>query len=254
MTAPPSRARAWFAAAVGVAALAFLRLRPRFDAYGELVQWLRELGTPPFVLALETPALLILAALAGARCAAGPGRWVAALGLTGAAGRGLLLGALIGLPMLLQAPLSAQGLAISWTTLRAALLAPFAEELFFRGLFVAVLVRVGGFAFWPTAILAGVSFGAAHVPWSSSLGWGHLPTFLATTAGGIWYGWLLRCYDWNLWLTVSLHATMNLAWAIFAVAEDAAGGLWPNVGRALTIALGTVLALRHRRARGAVTG
>jgi len=40
---------------------------------------------------------------------------------------------------------------------------------------------------------------------------------------------------------------MNAAWMVFAVAENAAGGLWPNVGRGLTIALGTVLTVRRRR-------
>jgi hypothetical protein len=42
---------------------------------------------------------------------------------------------------------------------------------------------------------------------------------------------------------------MNGTWAVFLVADDAAGGLWANVARAATIAVGTVLALRARRAR-----
>ena len=40
---------------------------------------------------------------------------------------------------------------------------------------------------------------------------------------------------------------MNAAWQVFAVADSAAGGLWPNVGRALTIVVGTVLARRAAR-------
>jgi membrane protease YdiL (CAAX protease family) len=115
---------------------------------------------------------------------------------------------------------------------------------------VGVPVRAGGFAFWPVALLAGLLFGASHVPWSSALGVEHVPTLLLTGAGGVWFAWLYRAWRWNLWATIALHAAMNLAWMLFDVADDAVGALWPNVGRAATIALATVIALRRARASG----
>ena len=42
---------------------------------------------------------------------------------------------------------------------------------------------------------------------------------------------------------------MNAAWALFDVGGGAAGTATANVGRVLTIVLGTVLALRTRRGR-----
>jgi membrane protease YdiL (CAAX protease family) len=196
------------------------------------------------------PLILVVASLLLARFAAGAGNATRALGLRAPVGKGLLLGFVIGLPMLLQAPFSSNGCAFTVEQLHAIVTAPFNEEVFFRGMLVLVPVYVGGRRFWPFAIGAGLLFGSVHVPWDDRIGMHYFGTFAATAAGGIWYAWLLRCFDRNLWLTISLHATMNAAWALFDVSDDAAGGLWPNVGRGLTIALGTVLALRRSRVSG----
>jgi membrane protease YdiL (CAAX protease family) len=248
------RNRRWLLAPiVGLVALVLARVAPNVDAVRDLHRWLHENGVPPLVRSLQSPLILSAGAWLGARLAAGSGHVATALGLRAPFARGVLVGAIIGLPMLLQAPFSSTAFAVDQMLVRAAVVAPFVEELFFRGLLVAIPVRIGGTRFWPTAVLMGLLFGSVHVPWNATFGSQHLPVLGATAAGGIWYAWLLRCYDWNLWVTIALHAVMNAAWGVFQVSDDAAGGLWPNVGRGLTIALGTVMAIRHRRRRHTVT-
>lgn len=244
MNQPTSRTTLAFALALVV--LVANRLRGDIPGYRDLHIWLvRDVH----VLAAQAvgPLILVVASLLLARFAAGAGNAASALGLRAPVGKGLLLGFVIGLPMLLQAPLSSGGFAFTVEMLHAIITAPFNEEVFFRGMLVLVPVYVGGRRFWPFAIGAGLLFGSVHVPWDDRIGMQYFGTFVATAAGGIWYAWLLRCFDRNLWLTISLHATMNAAWALFSVSDNAAGGLWPNVGRGLTIALGTVLALRQLR-------
>jgi membrane protease YdiL (CAAX protease family) len=236
------------AVAIGLATLLFVRLRAGIGVWVRLHTWLHELGMPDGVRHLDSPLLLLGAALLGSRLAAGRGRTLAALGLRGPVLRGLIFAAIAGAPMWLMAPRIGHGFEVSLATARSVLLMPFVEEVFFRGLLVVIPVALGGVRFWPAAIAAGLLFGSVHLPWDSSLGWGHAPVFAVTAAGGIWYAWLCRCFSWNLWATIALHAVMNGTWAVFLVADDAAGGLWANVARAATIAVGTVLALRARRA------
>ncbi|MCK5944377.1 MAG: CPBP family intramembrane metalloprotease [Planctomycetes bacterium] len=240
------------AIAAGVA-VTIVRLPRLVPGYAELYDWLFA-NVHPLAAAALPSALLVLASLIVARIAAGRGNTLAALGLRAPLLPGVLLGVLIGLPMLLQAPFSSNGTRFEIGLAHGIVTAPVNEEIFFRGMLVLVPVYVGGNRFWPFAIGAGLLFGAMHVPWDERLSTGHIGTFVATTAGGIWYAWLLRCFDRNLWLTISLHATMNAAWAVFRVSEDAAGGVWPNLGRAGTIALGTVLAVRRLRRAGAKAG
>lgn len=246
--APPV---AWPALARGLAvaacALAFVELRASIDWYVAFHGWMRELGLGTAVRHLDAPLLLLAGTALGARLAAGRGRALAALGLRGSWRTGLAFGLAAAAPMLLQAFLGRSGIALSFTTVRAVIVMPFVEEALFRGLLVFVSVALAGLRFWPTAILSGLLFGSMHVSWGAPHALDDLPVFLATTAGGIWYAWIGRCFAWNLWPTIWLHAGMNAAWQVFGVADDAAGGLWPNVGRGLTIAAGTVLALRHSR-------
>lgn len=58
---------------------------------------------------------------------------------------------------------------------------------------------------------------------------------------------LAAARGFNLWTSIFLHAVMNAAWMGFAVAENAAGGLWPNIGRGFCIVVGTVLSRRAAR-------
>ncbi len=249
MTAPPERrGAARWALVLGVAVFVFTRVRAHVPAWVAMHRWLRDLGVPDGLRHLDGPLLLLGAAWLGARLASRSGA-TRELGLRGSFARGLRFGAIAGIPMLLQGAVGATGVRLDGATLRGVLLAPLVEEVFFRGLLVAVAVRCGGLWFWPAAIASGLLFGSAHVPWVGDREWHHLPTFLITAAGGVWYAWIARAFAWNLWTTIALHAAMNAAWMVFALGGGAVGGLWPNIGRGLTIALGTVLTLRHRRSR-----
>jgi membrane protease YdiL (CAAX protease family) len=249
MTAPPSTGSRWpLAVVVGLCVLAVVQMRGEIPGYVQWHLWLREQGVPKPIRQLDAPLLLLLGGWLGARLATGPGRAVSVLGLAGSSREGLTFGLLAGTPMLLQGWLGRSDVDLSLSTARAIVVMPFAEEVFFRGLLVCIPVAVGGCRFWTTAVLAGLLFGSLHVPWHASLlSWGDLAVFAVTAAGGIWYAWIGRCFRWNLWPTIVLHGTMNAAWVIFGIADDAAGGLWPNVGRGLTIAAGTVLALKHTK-------
>jgi uncharacterized protein len=232
---------------IALGIFAFTRVRGQIALYVELHLWLRDVGLPDSVRVLDGSLLLVLTALLAATIASRPRRPLQMLGLTASLPRGLWFALLAGLPMLLQGWLGRTAVRFDFQVARGVLIAPLVEELFFRGALVGIAVRCGGLRFWPVAIAAGLLFGAIHVPWDGSLRAGHLGVFAATTAGGIWYAWLWRCHGFNLWTTIFLHAAMNAAWQVFAVADSAAGGLWPNVGRGLTIVVGTVLARRAAR-------
>jgi len=228
----------------------FTRVRAKLDWYVAFHRQLSDWGVDDRIRGLDSSLLLVLVSLLAARLAHGKGRTLQGLGLTGSLPRGLLFALLAGLPMLLQGFLARTDVRLDANSLRGVLIAPVVEELFFRAALVGIAVRCARLPFWPTAITAGLWFGAVHVPWDGSFHGGHLGVLAATTAGGVWYAWIVQRHDWNLWTTIGLHAVMNAAWMVFAVAADAGGGLWANVGRGLTIALGTVLTLRRRPADG----
>ena len=241
-----SRRNAFLALGLAAAVFVFTRVRGQCEWYVALHRQLRDWGVDDRVRSLDSSLLLVLVSALAARLAHGKGRTLPGLGLTGSLPRGLLFALLAGLPMLLQGFLARTDVQLDANTLRGVLLAPVVEELFFRAVLVGIAVRCARLPFWPTAVVAGLWFGSMHVPWDGSFHGGHLGVLAATTAGGIWYAWIVQRHDWNLWATIGLHAVMNAAWMVFAVASDAGGGLWANVGRGLTIALGTVLTLRRQ--------
>ena len=245
---PGQRQRCLVAMGLGIGIFVFTRLRGELWFYRVFHAWLHELGIPPHIRNLDAPLWMVAAALAGAWFA-GRGRALEHLGLRGSLRQGVTFGLLASVPMIVQAAIACDHLQLDWSTVRGVLVAPFVEESFFRGLLVAVPVALAGLHFWPTAIASSVLFGAIHVPWNGDLAGHHAWAFFVTAAGGLWYAWILRAYRSNLWTTIFLHLGMNAAWMVFAVGGGAVGsGLWPNVGRGLTIALGTVMALRHQRA------
>lgn len=233
--------------ALAIAVFVFTRVRGDFALYVELHRWVKRLGVPDELRALDGSLLLVFASLAAARLAYGRGAVLRGLGLRGSFLAGATFAGVAGAPMVLQAALASDGLRLDLGVLRGVVVAPFVEELLFRAVLVAIPVRCGGWPFWPVAVAAALVFASTHVPWNAQFGAQHVGVLAATMAGGIWYAWLVRLYAWNLWVSILLHAVMNAAWTVFAVADSAAGGLWPNVGRGLTIVAGTWLALRHRR-------
>lgn len=238
----------WVLALLGaLAVFGFTRVRGEFEFYVAIHRWLKQQGLPDAARALDGQLLLIVASVVAARVAYGRGGTLRGLGLRASVLQGAVFALLATAPMAIQAAIASDELKTGLGTMRGVLVAPVVEELLFRAVLVAIPVRLGGLPFWPVSILSALVFASTHVPWNSQFDGGHIGVLAATMAGGLWYAWILRIYAWNLWTTIFLHAGMNAAWMVFAVADSAAGGLWPNVGRGLTIALGTVLAVRHRR-------
>lgn len=249
-----ARGRWWGGVVFAVAAIAFVLARRHLEAYVALHRWLDSHGVPAELRNLDHWLWLALGAVAAARWTWGRGGVRRGLGLDGDVGVALRFAALATAPMLVQAVASGQAPRFQLGLVAAVVLAPVIEELLFRAVLVGIPTRRGGVPFWPCAVAAGLLFGAMHVPWTAAFSAGHVGVLAATTAGGIWYAWLLRVFAWNVWTTILLHAGMNAVWMVFGLAEDAAGGLWPNVGRGATIAVGTLLALRQLRRRAGANG
>lgn len=120
--------------------------------------------------------------------------------------------------------------------------APFAEELFYRGLAVGLLMRLAGWRFLPAVLWPAVFFGLAHL-WQ-----GNSPTETAmavaiTGIGGLGFGWLFVRWGFALWPPIFLHIGMNSLWTAFALGENAVGGLTGNGLRLATIILAIGLTL-----------
>ncbi len=124
----------------------------------------------------------------------------------------------------------------------------FFEEFLFRGFLFGILFRKLKWGFIPASLLAEVIFGLGHIYQGSTL----METtgiFGITTIGSIWVAWLYIEWDKNLWVPIFLHTLMNLSWILFEVSNNALGGIYTNLFRAITIAL-TIIIIRYHKKRG----
>jgi membrane protease YdiL (CAAX protease family) len=174
------------------------------------------------------------------------------LGLISPVGRGMLMGFLASLP-LVMIPLAFGTVPQPSPVLETLFLAgvwPLAEEILFRGYAVGQLVRRAGLALWPAAVLSGLLFGLVHLGQASVRRLpleGEIATVLIVSVGGVLFAWLFVTWGLNLWVPFSLHAFMNLWWHIFDLADSPLGGLGANVARLLTVVLAVCLtSQRHR--------
>lgn len=105
------------------------------------------------------------------------------------------------------------------------LLGPFSEELFYRGLAVAALVRLCAWRWWAACLWPALFFGAVHA--GQGADFESIAGIVAITAlGGLLFGWLLVRWDFNLWPPVLLHVGLNSLFLIFAWGDSAVfGGL-----------------------------
>ncbi|HJW40830.1 MAG TPA: CPBP family intramembrane glutamic endopeptidase, partial [Rhizomicrobium sp.] len=133
----------------------------------------------------------------------------------------------------------------------SALVAPFAEELLFRGYLVNELAA-SGLSTARAFVMGGLLFGLAHL--GNVL---HQPpaSMLAevgiTAAGGMLFGWTLLRFEGSLWAAFAFHAGLNLPWDAFGVDQTAIGGMTGNIARAAGVVAGIVAVrlLTRRRAR-----
>ncbi len=220
----------------------------------------RAIGMPvqplpmPFGGSLLDNLLAVLAALVTAHVLLVPGisRW-RSLGLQGNGARGPLLVLLATLPCWVGfwflGGFSTEVNPLS--LLMLALLFPLAEEILFRGLGFIFAVRVLGWPWWLAACVQALLFGGVH--W---LGLGGpdggalaLLVFALTALGGFAFACLNRLGGYTVWNGLALHVSLNLAWSVMAIPEDAALG-WQGISLRLgAVALSLLLVRRFTSCR-----
>lgn len=139
--------------------------------------------------------------------------------------------------------------------IRAAVIAPLAEETLFRGYAFGQLVRRAGWGVWPAALVTGLIFGVVHL-FNAEVQAHQLPGQVLSigliAAGGIAYAWLFHRWRLNLWIAVGLHAFMNLWYALFDMGTTPIGSAWLIASRVAVVAIAitaTELWLRRRAVR-----
>ncbi|WP_020569543.1 CPBP family intramembrane glutamic endopeptidase [Neolewinella persica] len=121
--------------------------------------------------------------------------------------------------------------------------AGFTEEIIFRAFLFGLLYRKAGWGLVPATLFDGLVFGAIHVYQGDTMLEAAM-VFVATGAGAVWFSWLFKEWNWNLWVPIFLHFFMNFWWGGFDMAENAAGGIWANVFRVMTIAFTVIVTTR----------
>ena len=121
--------------------------------------------------------------------------------------------------------------------------AAFWEELLMRSFLFGLLFRYLRRGFIPAGLLAAVFFGMGHVYQGNDF-LSALMAFLVTAMGSLWYSWLYIEWRNNAGINIGLHLFMNLSWVIWDLQGGAAGEAWPNVFRAVTIALSIVYTVK----------
>jgi hypothetical protein len=168
--------------------------------------------------------------------------------------RGFAAGLAMAAPLALTLWLTRGGIELSQPLhlLRLALAGALADELFYRGFALRLLIRR---ARWgaPAAILAtaiavaagrigGIAGEAAPLDVAQAAGLG------AATAA--WFGWLFVAWDDDLWVPLALHFGLNLAWSAFDGAIVTGGGSpLSHLGRLASLAVSIAITLAVRRAR-----
>lgn len=234
-----SSPRGWYAAAAITVFIVTTQLNGILKAVGltQMLEW-------PIVLGIRN-ALEVTVCLIGVAIVHrfGFSRSARELGMLAPVGRALVFAFIATLPMLIT--FASTTVNPKMTVLGALVfcfIAPFAEEVIFRGFMFRQLYRRARFGFWISALLPSALFAAAHLYQSQNLG--EMVGILAVTGlGGIGFCWVFMKWQDNLWAVFGLHALMNLWWEVFAVDDTALGGWLANGARLLTIALAILLTI-----------
>ena len=118
--------------------------------------------------------------------------------------------------------------------------APFAEEVLFRGYVFGQLYRRARWGFWLSALIPSVLFAFGHAYQASGF-WELVGIFAVTGLGSLLGCWIYMRWQFNLWTVFGLHCLMNLWWELFGVADTALGGWIANAARLMTIAVAILL-------------
>ena len=123
------------------------------------------------------------------------------------------------------------------------------EEYLFRGFLFGILFRKLKWGFIPASIIGALIFGLGHIYQGSTL-LETIGVFVITSIGAVWFSWLYIEWNENLWVPIFLHVLMNLSWILFEVSDNALGGVYTNLFRAVTIALTIIITIRYHKKRG----
>lgn len=110
------------------------------------------------------------------------------------------------------------------------------EELYFRGFLFGQVFQYTPLGFIPSIFIGAGLFASVHLYQSQD------PTTLAgifatTFMGAVLFAWVFTEWNANLWVPIFLHLFMNLFWLLFSAGDNALGGVYANIFRAVTIAL-----------------
>lgn len=228
-----SRSRAWYAAI----ATAFFLVADNFRLVLRPLRLSRFLSSDGILGIRDT--LQVGIVWLGASLSSGRLRGAAReLGLTHRSWPALQFGFLASLPMLAGFALNSRmNASLDLASVGVGcFLAPFAEEVLFRGYLFRQLYARARLGFWASALIPSVLFALGHLYQSNN------PSELAgivaiTGLGSILGCWILLRWRMNLWTVVALHSLMNFWWEVFAVDTTALGGWLANAARLGTIAL-----------------
>ena len=235
------RSRLWYAA-ITVLVFAFI---DQFNTFLKWIGWKRFISEWLIVLGIRN-ALEVLTCLLAVAVTHSLGfkRAARELGLVKPIGRGLAFAALATLPMLIAFALTSD-VNPNMTFLSVGVLcfiAPFAEEVLFRGFLFRQLYMRARLGFWVSALLPSIVFAAKHLYQSDDLM--ELVGIVAITGtGGIGFCWFFMKWRYNIWAIFGLHALMNLWWEVFAVDDTALGGWLANGARLATVVIAVLLTI-----------
>jgi len=175
-------------------------------------------------------------------------RAIGELGLRAPVGRAAIFAFTAALPMLLafalSSPLNPKMSVLSVGV--GCILAPFAEEVLFRGYMFGQLYRRARWGFWLSALIPSVLFALGHAYQASGVS--ELAGIFAVTGLGSVLGcWVFMRWQYNLWVVFGLHCLMNLWWEVFGVDDTALGGWIANGARLITVIVAIVLTIYKDR-------
>jgi hypothetical protein len=109
---------------------------------------------------------------------------------------------------------------------------------------------VGKLGFFWAALLPAVLFGLFHIYQGNDF-LSSVAAFGVTMLGSFFFSWMYVAWNYNLWVPISLHFFMNLAWGLFVVegTGNAAGGLISNILRAVCIVFAIVFTIFYVKRR-----
>ena len=184
--------------------------------------------------------------------ATGIQRAIKELGLRAPIGRAAIFAFIAALPMLIAFALSCR-LNPNMSVLTVGVgcfLAPFPEEVLFRGYVFGQLYRRARWGFCLSALVPSVLFALGHA--YQATGVLQLTRIFAVTGLGSILGcWLFVRWDYNLWVVFGLHSLMNLWWELFGIDDSALGGWIANGARLLTVTIAILLTIHKDRFLGA---